>query len=149
MPPNLLLAMNTGRDPSGMFPAVELAEHTTSCSFQGGANHRGSRSCHSCPRFPCCARGESGNLEGGGKWDGGFSSETIREYVGGGDSPKQEATLNRQRKWQRSATIMTAKGSEHAEPSESAKQDVDRNAPIGGDESKLQGYAFANKDTVV
>jgi hypothetical protein len=44
---------------------------------------------------------------------------------------------------------MTAKGSEQAGPSESNKQDMDWDAAIGGDESHLQGDAFANKDTVV
>ncbi len=159
MPPNLLLAMNTGRDPSGMFPAAELTEQILSHKTLPLPRGRKPPPAVVDPAAATVAPAPDAPgakvAAGRGVVDG-KGAQRVKRYdkmFGAGAPPKKKTravgTGNSKDQQPASAPVTTAKGTEQAEPSVSTKQDMDWNAAIGEDESNLQGNAFANKDTVV
>jgi hypothetical protein len=164
MPTNLLLAMNTGRDPSGMFPAAELTERILSYKTLPLPRGRQPPPAVVDPAAATAAQGCPAQVAPGAKVASGrggvngtgASTVNLCDRMFARPPPKKKKPRagvvgkgNGKDQQPASAPVTTAKGSEQAEPSESTKQDMDWNAAIGGDESRLSGDAFANKDTVV
>ena len=152
MHPDLFLAMNTGRDPAGMFPGQELTERILSYKTVPLPRGRGPP-----PAVPAAA-----TLVVDTTAAAAAPTSQMQAPVRGAASRNEfDQRFGRQKKRQRGpvrapapatsppAAPGPAGGAEEAEPNDESKLVMDWNSVIGEDESCLLGDARANVTTVV